>query len=115
MSVVTHLPEKTGPELRRAQRRRTFKVGMISYDEHKTLVDVSIRNRSDTGALLVLDDRRANFPSKFSLFSRSDRTVTPAELVWREEKSVGIRFTGEEKSIDNNDEPGVKRFRIMVW
>ena len=115
MSISGHLPEKSEPEMRRMPRRRTFKVGMISFDEHKTLVDVSIRNRSETGALLILGDRRANFPSKFSLFSRSDRTITPAELIWREGNSVGIRFTGEEKSINNNNEPGVKRFRIMVW
>lgn len=102
-------------ESRRARRYRMFKPGMISYDDHKYLVDVTISNRSETGALLVLEDGRQNFPKNFSLFSRKDRTITKAEQVWREGKSLGVRFTGPEESIDGNKEPGVKRFRIMVW
>jgi hypothetical protein len=102
-------------ENRRARRFRTFKPGLISYDEHKYLVEVTISNRSETGALLVLADGRQNFPQKFSLFCRKDRTITKAEQVWREGESLGVRFTGPEMSIDGNNEPGVRRFRIMVW
>lgn len=79
-------------------RRRTLKAGRIVFGQLSRVFDCTIRNASETGALLLVPNS-TGIPDEFLLYVDSEQTRQPAEVIWRQDDRVGIRFTGPAESI----------------
>ncbi len=77
---------------------RTLKAGRIVYDRLSRVFDCTIRNASEAGALLLVPST-TGIPSEFLLYMDSDQKRRPAEVVWRQDDRIGIRFTGPAETI----------------
>jgi hypothetical protein len=55
-------------------------------------MDCMIRDLSETGACLKFQSERF-VPSRFDLLITQEKQLYPAEVVWRNAKDIGIRFT----------------------
>jgi len=84
-------------ESRTDTRKRTLKAGRIVYDRLSRVFDCTIRNASETGALLLVPST-TGIPSEFLLYVDSDRKRQPAEVIWRQDDRMGVRFTGPAES-----------------
>ncbi|WP_346912560.1 PilZ domain-containing protein [uncultured Roseibium sp.] len=83
---------------RKDTRMRTLKAGRIVYDRLSRVFDCTIRNASETGALLLVPST-TGIPSEFLLYMDSDHKRRPAEVIWRQDDRIGIRFTGPAETI----------------
>ncbi|WP_237476739.1 PilZ domain-containing protein [Lichenibacterium dinghuense] len=76
-------------ERRKHGRTRDFAAGTIAYGRGPATMDCVVRNASEGGALLLLDEpERA--PVRMELATREG--VRPARIVWRGESAVGVTF-----------------------
>ncbi len=73
-----------------------LKAGVISYNDHHFTIPCTVRDKSDLGARLKIDDRSIA-PDTFTLFIELDATEVDCEVVWRSNDEVGVRFTSEIK------------------
>jgi hypothetical protein len=75
-------------ERRAAQRRRTFKGGKIFVNEGRSVLDCTVRNVSDTGALVLV--LASAVPAEFDLLldGRTRRCI----VMWRKLDRLGIKF-----------------------
>lgn len=76
-------------EKRESSRHRTFKGGTISFD--RGLVDCTVRNLSDTGALLEIGSP-IGIPDQFILIIKPETIRRSCEVKWRSERSIGVKF-----------------------
>lgn len=76
-------------EKRESSRHRTFKGGTISFD--RGLVDCTIRNLSDTGALLEIASP-IGIPDQFILIIKPETIRRSCEVKWRSERTIGVKF-----------------------
>jgi hypothetical protein len=88
-------------EKRIAARRKVLKAAKIIYLDKKTVIDCTIRDLSETGAKLNIENQ-ASVPKEFYFFSMSDGTMRPSMVIWRREKQIGVNFTGEAKPAPSN-------------
>lgn len=78
---------------RRAPRRRTLKGATIVFGEGNFTVKCLVKNLSDTGALLEMENTN-EVPNTFRL-AFEDRSGSKAcTVAWRAEKRLGVRFEG---------------------
>lgn len=77
-------------------RNRVLKSAKIVSKDNKTIIDCAIRNQSDTGAQVVVE-QVISVPEEFQLYLASDNTVRDAVVVWRRGDRVGVAFTGESR------------------
>ncbi|MCQ8781263.1 PilZ domain-containing protein [Mangrovibrevibacter kandeliae] len=91
---MTALPsmEPDGAERRTALRTRTLKRAKILFNNHFSTIDCIVRNISDTGALLTLDES-VHLPKAFDVRVGEEKDHRPAKLVYRRGMFAGIRFT----------------------
>lgn len=80
-------------EHRRAGRRRLLLDGKIVTLNKMSLVDCTVKDLSETGAKLRCSDHLA-VPDTFRLWVPSSGLYQEAKVVWRQEISCGIIFTG---------------------
>lgn len=80
-------------ERRQAVRHPTFKAGEVILDDG-TVLDCVIRNVSDSGCLIKIENANA-LPSDIKV--RIDRGVQPrrAEIIWRTTSLAGAMFIRE--------------------
>ena len=78
-------------EKRRSPRFRTIKGGSILFGS-TACVDCIIRNMSDTGASLEVENP-AGIPDDFTLLIRPEIIKRNCHVVWRRERRVGVRFS----------------------
>lgn len=85
-------------ERRTAPRRREVKRGQISFHQlahdlnfSRVSFDCMIRNLSDNGAGLVLENS-GRIPEAFDLFIREDGTSRKCRVVWRANHQLGVVF-----------------------
>jgi hypothetical protein len=81
----------TAMDRRTAPRRKTRFKATIIHGPERTTTSCVVRNLSDTGACLKLDDPTA-IPAEFYLIWLADRAVLKAEAVWRSKGELGVRF-----------------------
>jgi hypothetical protein len=79
-----------------APRHRVLKDGKIVMLNNWSVVDCTIRDQSENGARLRCRDPAA-VPNVFRLLIPHDHTIRDAEVVWRRDDQVGVRFTGPAK------------------
>ena len=80
-------------ELRKHQRMRTLKDGQLISAGMKSLVDVRIRDLSDSGAR-VETSGYIQLPEVFTLYIVSQKAIYPCRARWRRGMQIGIEFTG---------------------
>jgi hypothetical protein len=96
---------------RKISRRRVLKVGKIVYADGLRVLDCTIRDMSADGARLIIGST-LGVPDSFFLYEQSTGMLFPASTIWRQPKSLGIRFDGEPSSIDD---PANKRFSRLKF
>ena len=90
-------PASSADERRITQRRRIIKTGVIAYSgKHMTLPCV-VRDLSDTGARLQVQDVR-QIPDLFELLIELDGFHAECSVAWRENTQVGVSFTSSPDS-----------------
>ena len=80
-------------ELRKHQRMWTLKDGQLISEGMKSLVDVKIRDLSDSGAR-VETTGFIQLPEVFTLYIVSQKAIYPCRARWRRGMQIGIEFTG---------------------
>jgi PilZ domain-containing protein len=78
-------------ELRRALRESTYKAARIGAGSMRAALHCGVRNLSDTGACLRLDDAQA-VPDSFHLVFDSGEPSRQCRVVWRNARQLGVRF-----------------------
>ena len=81
---------------RTAPRYRALKSAKIVSMDNKTAVDCAVRNRSETGAQLGIE-QAVSVPDEFQLYLPSEDTVRDAVVVWRRGDRIGVAFTSESR------------------
>lgn len=70
-------------------RRRVFKAGTIVFNQGSSVLDCTLRNISETGALLSVANA-LTVPREFEL--RWDGNIQRCTVVWRKFDAAGVRF-----------------------
>ncbi|MBZ0215529.1 MAG: PilZ domain-containing protein [Fimbriimonadaceae bacterium] len=85
-------------ERRRYRRRRALKGAYISYNDHHFTIPCMVRNVSERGALLRIDDHSVA-PNTFVLHIELDSVEVDCEVVWRSNNEVGIKFVSVVRTV----------------
>ena len=79
-----------------APRHRVLKSAKIVSMDNKTAIDCAIRNQSETGAQLGIE-QAISVPDEFQLYMASEDTVRDAVVVWRRGDRIGVAYTSESR------------------
>jgi hypothetical protein len=77
-------------ERRKLQRARTLKSGKIVLNLHSSVVDCTVRNLSDNGALLLVQSV-LGIPEDLELVLEN-QAHRDCHVVWRTENRLGVEF-----------------------
>lgn len=84
-------PKPVGADPRRNEfRRRVIKGGKIVYNKRQTVIDVSIRDLTNSGAKLITQSPQS-LPRNFQL-EFMDGNVRSCELRWGQGTTFGVKF-----------------------
>jgi hypothetical protein len=75
---------------RNTNRRRILKAGSIAFNG--SAIDCVVRNISDTGAALEVENQ-VGIPPTFDLVIAADHFTQRCRVVWRKEKRIGVVFS----------------------
>ena len=78
-------------EQRRQNRSRTLKSARILFNDHRSVIDCTVRNLSPTGACLNVASA-LGIPERFDVMFDADQSVRPCRMVWHKEKQLGVEF-----------------------
>ena len=78
-------------EVRRAARHRTYKAARIAFRGGRAVISCLVRNLSDTGACLMVDNP-IGIPDTFNLVFDNGDPSRPSQVVWRKQKQIGVEF-----------------------
>ncbi|TAJ28259.1 PilZ domain-containing protein [Bosea sp. (in: a-proteobacteria)] len=81
-------------ERRRSPRMRTLLAGVVAFNNRCSTFDCTIRNASDTGALLKFP-RTVLLPPTFELEIPARNKTVKARIVWRSEDAMGVAFDND--------------------
>lgn len=76
---------------RSAPRRKQLKSGIIAFHERHSTLPCVVREISDTGARLDVD--QSNVPDTFLLIIELDGLEAACEVIWRRGARIGVHFT----------------------
>jgi len=79
-------------EQRKTPRSRTLKAGKIVLKLHSSVVDCTIRNLSEGGALLLVPSL-VGIPATFELVLEPNDVHHDCRVVWRGDNRLGVEFT----------------------
>lgn len=85
------MPTNTPRDPRSAPRRKQLKSGIIAFHERHSTLPCLVRELSDTGARLEVD--QAHVPDTFTLVVELDGLEAACEVIWRRGQRIGVRFT----------------------
>jgi hypothetical protein len=83
--------DESGENQREAPRMRTLKGGHIVLPNNISTFQCTIRNLSQTGALLETAST-LGIPQRFTLKSDDGGIDRPVMVAWRTERRLGVRF-----------------------
>ncbi|AXS40720.1 PilZ domain-containing protein [Breoghania sp. L-A4] len=98
-------------EKRKLHRPRMLQGGKIVYGMNNLLIDCMIRDRTDMGARLKVAIS-ADVPNQIRLFVTGDNALTPARIIWRSEREIGIEFTGPAEPIHDAADLQLRALRV---
>ena len=78
-------------EQRKSPRLRTYKVARIAFQRGRASNHCLVRDLSDTGACLAIENP-IGIPDSFNLVFDSGERSRMCEVVWRNKKQVGVEF-----------------------
>jgi hypothetical protein len=78
-------------EQRRQARARTLKSARILFNDHRSVIDCTVRNLSPTGACLNVASA-IGIPERFDVMFEADQSIRPCRMVWHKEKQLGVEF-----------------------
>ena len=81
----------------REHRRRAFKAGIISYQNHSLTVDCVIRDISSSGVKLQFQEG-VMVPENFTLTIPMEGSRVNCQVRWRQSNQIGALFVGEMES-----------------
>lgn len=76
---------------RRSDRRRTYKGGRIFFNHDRSVIDCTVKNFSQGGALLFVESA-IGIPSEFNLVVNSDNVSKACRAIWKTETQIGVAF-----------------------
>jgi hypothetical protein len=79
-------------ERRQPPRTRVLKAAKVIFNEHRSVIDCTVRNLSNSGACLQVSSP-VGFPESFDLSFDSFRSVRRCQVRWRAENKIGVSFT----------------------
>lgn len=82
---------------RKAQRMPVFLCGIINFSDGQASVKCLIRNRSEGGALLAVDNSNT-IPDEFDLVIPQQELTLRAHTRWRGYDHVGVEFSHEDEA-----------------
>ena len=77
---------------RRLSRHRILKGGLIAVTGHHTAIPCTVRDLTETGARLKLQDAAALLPERFELIIEIDGLEAECHVVWRKGSDLGVSF-----------------------
>lgn len=98
---MTQLADKktgTKADMRKSVREETWDIGEITIGCNKMVVACVVENISEHGARLEV--AYPELPDRFVITNYRRRTKTLANLVWRNGRSMGVRFLGAPRMFD---------------
>lgn len=81
-------------ELRKGARARTVLRATIIFNNRNSSIDCTVRNFSDTGAKIIIDETIA-VPQQFELHVPQKGRSFAAKVVWRRGNEIGLEFENE--------------------
>lgn len=76
---------------RRAPRQSTYKAARIGAEASRATLHCGVRNMSETGACLRLDDTQG-IPDTFNLVFDTGEPTRHCRVIWRNARQLGVRF-----------------------
>ncbi|QXX74114.1 PilZ domain-containing protein [Methylovirgula sp. HY1] len=90
MDTDMKVPE-TGMDKRANDRIRSFLRAQIIFNNRMTTIDCIVKNISQSGARVALNDTLA-VPTEFDIYIPQRGRSHHAKLVWRDKDSIGVDF-----------------------
>ena len=84
-------------ERRQTNRSRVFQGAKLVFNGHQSIMDCSIRNRSEAGAMLRMSDWIA-LPKVFEVMMSGQPDSMKARLCWRKGDDLGVAFLLEDEA-----------------
>ncbi|MDW6020666.1 PilZ domain-containing protein [Mesorhizobium sp. BAC0120] len=78
-------------ERRSTRRNRVFKGAVVSFNRGHSVFECIVRNQTDAGAKLCMDQTFA-LPMSFGLSIAGSEGMRIAQVVWRSPNELGVRF-----------------------
>jgi hypothetical protein len=78
-------------EHRQVPRHRTYKAARIAFQGDRAVITCLVRNLSDKGACLLVDNP-VGIPESFNLVFDSGEPSRLSQVIWRKEKRIGVEF-----------------------
>ena len=94
VSHVEDIAPGSAADRRAIRRHRTLKGGSISFNNGNASYQCTVKNVSETGALLRLGDT-TGVPSEFDFAVTGEAKKSHARLVWRKANTIGIQLTDD--------------------
>ncbi|MGD2134362.1 MAG: PilZ domain-containing protein [Maricaulaceae bacterium] len=82
---------------RNEQRRRALKGAAVWFNDRASTVDVVVRDLSENGCR-IKSDAYAWLPKNFELSLGNGAIIEKAEVTWRRDGEVGVRFVSADAS-----------------
>ena len=98
-------------EKRVESRRRVLKSGKIVFAHGACLLDCTIRNISEKGAMLQIDNSVA-VPDEFQLYEPSGMVLHDVWVVRRASRFIGVAITAT-RNIAESVDPRLRQLRLM--
>ena len=86
-------------ERRKVQRKRSFRIGKILLNDHRSVIDCVIRNISAAGANLHVPSL-AGIPAKFELQIDGSSKTYSCVAIWHAQNRLGVAFWDRDEDAD---------------
>ena len=83
--------ERRQDERRVWPRTRVLKKGRIVFNQRRSVIDCTIRNLTPAGALLIVKSQ-IGIPDRFDLSVDSDAVSHAANVIWKHDNQLGVKF-----------------------
>jgi len=99
-------------EKRQRQRRRVLRTGRILFANGACILDCTIKNITEHGAMLQID-HAGSVPDEFQLYEPTKLLLHEARVVRRANHMVGVAITST-RDIAESLDPRLKRLKMIA-
>ena len=92
--IIDHELPRTGISQPREKRKRNYKAGIASYQNHNLTLDCVVRDMTPGGAKLKFETGTV-VPDRFRLTIPMDGIKVDCEVKWRDDLEVGVAFLSD--------------------